>query len=758
MACEVQNWNLKDVAAALNERQCNGKRIAVPLFQRGKRWKPEQKLRLIDSLMNGYPVGTLLFHKRVENSEETYILVDGLQRASTIREYIENPTRFFIDNSIPEEFCSEALTILGKEPSNDNVCAVVEALNRYILGLKSYSNIQYIEPALEIVRELGIPSGIEMTEAFKLQDALKKFFNDKQSTYETIDNSQMPIVVYNGDEKTLDEIFERINSSGTPLSRFEVYSAAWPTDRRFKINNRRVVEAVVKKYEKMGSDGLALFGYDKAKILETHELTAFEYVFGLGKHLHDEYDMFRLEKAGDPTEVAKFGFELVNACLNNSDKIRDLYRDIYAMQDVNGFEKALTAAIDYVKGAIACITQFKGNSQKQKKPLHSKFQIMSMVASTFRKMYPEGDYSKQSDGWKQEKGAYEKRLREYYVFDIFCGCWSDGGTGKIFLAPGRYEKAISSGEWASALNSYYEGVAARLEKTPKKVSHASPRDLAFLNCVYAGKMTAWQQNSTDLFDIEHIAAKKILADLNSMVSGQGLAISSIANLCYLPQSLNRKKGASTIYDANLSASDLKQVEDKYTFTVKSDLDWTNATPPDYAALKAQYDAFCVKRFAAMEKIFRENLGLPARETPSPTPPAPNPANNATSYVSAPQNAAPSSVQDAPDGGNAPSAGDGVGAIAKYWIPKLVAEKLNAQEVAWLTTQAAKQHFGVTESFPLLELGGRNVQLTNNSEHPRYYSLPEPIVFGGKQYALSSQWREKGRAPLLAWLRGHGAEI
>lgn len=73
----------------------DGKKIVVPMFQRGERWKADQEKTFIDSLLKGYPIGTMLFYKRIENAREVYLLIDGLQRGNTIRKYMEDPTQFF---------------------------------------------------------------------------------------------------------------------------------------------------------------------------------------------------------------------------------------------------------------------------------------------------------------------------------------------------------------------------------------------------------------------------------------------------------------------------------------------------------------------------------------------------------------------------------------------------------------------------------------------------------------------------------------
>lgn len=110
MACNVQDWSLKDLTDALNNKHIDKKRIAVPLFQRGKRWKRDQEEKFIDSLKSGYPVGTMLFYETIEDNQSVYLLVDGLQRGNTIRKYITKPTEFFSSETIGDEICTKLLT------------------------------------------------------------------------------------------------------------------------------------------------------------------------------------------------------------------------------------------------------------------------------------------------------------------------------------------------------------------------------------------------------------------------------------------------------------------------------------------------------------------------------------------------------------------------------------------------------------------------------------------------------------------------
>lgn len=70
----------------------DNKRIVVPMFQRGKRWIRTQEQIFIDSLIKGYPVGTMLFYETFEDNKRIYILLDGLQQGNSIKKYMTNIT------------------------------------------------------------------------------------------------------------------------------------------------------------------------------------------------------------------------------------------------------------------------------------------------------------------------------------------------------------------------------------------------------------------------------------------------------------------------------------------------------------------------------------------------------------------------------------------------------------------------------------------------------------------------------------------
>ena len=610
-SCTCENWTLEDLANALQDMHKDNKTIAVPMFQRGKRWNRRQQESFIDSLIKGFPVGTMLFYETFEHGHQTYILVDGLQRGNSIKTYMNNPTDFFYDSNISDAFCKNVLELIDAGYSTDNCNKVRTILTNFIKQQKTFKNLQYYEPA-KLISE-AFDAGYACIGG--LIEVIGKFFDERQSLYDQIALTVIPVIVYHGAEENLPEIFDRINSQGTPLDQYEVYAAAWPVNKRFAVSNEAIVEAAIKKYDAFVADGFSIHGYDREAMRTSKKVNAFEYLFGLSKYLTVKYDLLGFNKSLADDTVNPLGFELVNACLNDTDRIKTLYQNIYELPSIDMFEQALYSAIDFVVGAVSAITRFKGNSHNGKiKLFHSKYQILSMISTTFKEMYGKGDFSTVDPQWDNKKVGLAKNLRLYYVYDIITNYWNEGGTGKIHSAakPNRYMQEISPRAWKIALDSYFEKSMFRTESS--KIAGPKSEEYVILNCIYLSTFTAMDQLSIDRFDVEHIAPKDQMKKLIAKCNGSGLPISSIANLCYLPEYVNRSKRDRNFYqDTNyLQQIDLDVVEQKYSFTTREDLEWMDIpydTAEDFDVLKQFFTEFCTARFETLKKLFCQSMGI-----------------------------------------------------------------------------------------------------------------------------------------------------
>ena len=607
--CTVENWTLESLSSALQDMNKDNKRIAVPMFQRGKRWNADQQRTFIDSLIKGFPVGTMLFYETFEDGVQTYILVDGLQRGNSIKKYMNNPTEFFYDKNISDELCQSILQIVNANVS-ENYTLLRSILTDFIKKQRSFNNLQYYLPAKCIAETFSASPDV----IGNLIEVIADFFEERQALYNQIALTVIPVIVYHGEEENLPEIFDRINSQGTPLDQYEVYAAAWPVSHRFKISNTDIVECAIKKYDAFVEDGFIIHGYDRETMRSSKKVNAFEYLFGLGKFLVNKYDILGFQKTLPDDTVNPLGFELVNACLNDTNKIKTLYRNIYDIKEIDKFESALMNSIDFVVASVSPIMRFKGNSRSGAKLFHSKYQILSMISTTFKEMYIGMNYTDISENWSSKKDTISKNLRLYYVYDIITNYWSEGGTNKIHSAakPNRYASEISPRAWRNALDAFFDRSMFRAES--RQIANPKSEEIVFLNCIYLNTFTAMDQLSVNKFDIEHIAPKEQMKKLIAATKGNGLPISSIANLCYLPEYVNRSKRDRNFYqdEKYLQHINLEEVERKYSFTSREDLEWMDMQydrSEDFAILKQAYVDFCNSRFSIMKKLFCKSMGI-----------------------------------------------------------------------------------------------------------------------------------------------------
>ena len=136
-----------------------GRIFLSPDFQRHVVWKPEQKSRFIESVLMGLPLPPIYLKK---DSATRYIVVDGLQRTSTLRDFMEGN-----------------LTLSGLEPEGKNVL-----------------------------------EGATINTLDNIKEGLKAQFEDRQMFIYVMEPSVPMSVVY--------DVFNRINTGGTQLSRQEI--------------------------------------------------------------------------------------------------------------------------------------------------------------------------------------------------------------------------------------------------------------------------------------------------------------------------------------------------------------------------------------------------------------------------------------------------------------------------------------------------------------------------------------------------------
>lgn len=613
---KYESWNLRKITKALEEHNVDNVKIEVPMFQRNLVWSEEQKKTFIDSVKKGFPIGTLLFYK--VKDKDTYSLIDGLQRSTTIKDFMKSPTSYFETQDVDDEVIETLYKLFERNTDKREFYETMRMeIQEYVRQNDlSSSNLSY-DLAKMLVERYAKKEDLKTLD--KTVNAVTPCIEEFSKLYEEIAQSPIPVMIFSGDESDLPTVFERINNQGTLLGKYQIYAASWAVKNyTVVIENEEVLNHIIAKYDDFVSEGFELSGYDRNAMLDTRQVSLFEYALGFGKYISDKYDKLFV-KNKSLLEINQIGFELLNACFGCHNKqIKDLHEKLNTV-DINLLEKRLDEIIQLIDGILAPFIGFKANSRGNIPIYHAQYQIVSIIACTFREKYNINNLDKEKIDWKQKYALLKMNIPQHYVFDIIARVWSDGSLGKLYstLNDNKYLRPIEKSLWETKLEDWLNNTLTRREKT--NVASPKPVEKLFLNCIFVNTITAREQLSPDVkFDIEHLATKEILKKVIKKHSWEGMPISSIANICYLPEYDNRAKKGKTIYQnkayleyIETKGLTLNDIESKYTFTERNDLQWLEEcySNDQYSEYLDKYCDFLKRRFVKMKEAFYTSLGI-----------------------------------------------------------------------------------------------------------------------------------------------------
>ncbi|HOI46996.1 MAG TPA: DUF262 domain-containing protein [Bacilli bacterium] len=123
-------------------------KIVVPKFQRKSVWTFNQSAKFIESILLGLPTPDLFMFRKVDKGEEKFLLIDGFQRITTIRQFIQgvfiksnNEEKKF---SIPFKNSNWSGKAYGNLDEED-----INYINDYSLKISVFDSIQQKDQATE---------------------------------------------------------------------------------------------------------------------------------------------------------------------------------------------------------------------------------------------------------------------------------------------------------------------------------------------------------------------------------------------------------------------------------------------------------------------------------------------------------------------------------------------------------------------------------------------------------------------------------
>ena len=599
----MQNhWKPDSYTAEALETLIKEKKITIPPYQRGIVWDDKKKDKLIDTIKNGFPFGSILLYEDPQNG--TFQLIDGLQRSSTIFEFVNNPAKYFNIDDIDEMAISQIFKLIEVSGNETEIkekikAALMNWVHNKHKTMKDVKSMQYIDFAYVLAEDF--PTLNNPAKLRKIAEIITPMLTEYMSMCDLMLNAQIPALKFYGSEEVLPEIFERINSTGATLTKYQIFSATW-SNVGIKVKDdslKDILDFVCNRYDSMVGGNFEIANYDSTKIKRDKVVSAFDLCFGFGKLLVKQYP-YLFGNSGDPLKIESIGFTLINSCLGNRfSELKQLHTNLKNLGDdnVNKLLVEILLCCKTINRYLNVLTAFKGNSRDSKNVRinHTELQIASIIVSMFTTQHlsfvfnddgeivdKKYDFDHISEAWELNKEAFCRNMRIAYLQDILSEKWKGSGDRKleyILANPDYYRRNISFEEFEKNFDNWYTTILfGRNEE--KKVQLPKESDHVILNLVYAKTFSAIDHLDESKFDIEHLIPKNLLKKrLEEYNRGKDdelrikLPISSIGNVCYLPENLNRSKGNKTIYEVNYDEDQLEEIETKYSFTKKEDMDW-----------------------------------------------------------------------------------------------------------------------------------------------------------------------------------------
>lgn len=214
----------------------------IPFFQRRYKWSPEKRRDLFDSIIKGYPIGTVLLWKPSDDivynpdyedrsigsytsdtpSEYSNYILDGFQRLSTIVGCLINPNTTNLIRDEIEWLENFNLIYNFKDDRVEIGPKNIEKLDFYKVQLYKLADTrEFYDIQTKFAQNINLLNGED------INNYLSKF---KEIAYKIQDYMLPSVDISGGDFETANQMFVRVNTQGEPVNEEEQLSAITSTE------------------------------------------------------------------------------------------------------------------------------------------------------------------------------------------------------------------------------------------------------------------------------------------------------------------------------------------------------------------------------------------------------------------------------------------------------------------------------------------------------------------------------------------------
>lgn len=571
--------------------------VMVPTFQRSLVWSSEQKEEFIKSALEGNPFGVILLYDDIQSRK--LVIVDGLQRYTTLKKYDQNPFEYIdIKSDDHPQIPTIVYHVLQEYP--DSTEQVVEEQLQKIIK-------ESVEEHQGDLKRTNVFTSAVHKKLLSYYPGIKESpvemyifseLNDLWRTIEnmiTIDNLTIPAIIFQGDKSELPNIFEALNTKGTKLSKYEVFASTW-SDVLLHAVDSDIAKIIDKRYMKvMEETELSIEGYTEGQIEAQKKITLYEFCFALGhmiKGTRNQAGKYIFGNKGirDLDAVDSIGFTAANTFLKKH--LKDLpYLNKYVNNNVkpSNISKFKSMILKAFKEVEDILYPYIHEYTK-----YIEAQILSIVYTWFNIHY-EIDIQtleiKEKHYFIEEEIKFKTHMPYRFLFDIINNYWSGTGDTKLFdiidadLANNRYLQAITENQWRQLLDEWFIGQLSKRMKT------ITAENKLFYSYFMYGINTVYKDKA---YLPCFVIPKYYLEKTNEIIS-----VGNIANLYFLPKEYKTyKNDILNSSKVDINDVDLYPSYDQIYEVMRSDV----------VDKKTYYD-FLTVRFKNMVDQFINNLGV-----------------------------------------------------------------------------------------------------------------------------------------------------
>lgn len=573
-------WRLADIKEYIDENSKSGRFfIQIPKFQRTIVWKEAKIRMLVDSIYNGFPIGSLLAYQTGEQKNQKVVLqlVDGLQRVTAISRYLENPLKYApIGTLFSEEFFIAAAENVYGSSTNENLKKIHANIR---LWLSEVGEFQYGEKYnFKSLAKFLSGGNIEIeTQLLHMSVSGDAALGEVSRKVQLIENYLLQVLIYSGPIENVPTIFERINSQGEQLSKYEILAASWYSTR-VAIENVEVKAAISQKYKVLVDSGYEVQGFEDPDTDVLPEYNLYEYLFGLGKVLTKKYKVL-FHAPDNDDENSPIAFQIFTVvCQLPVSKMGSLPEHLPRLSDgvinVEAIEKAVFEACDSVSKSLEQYLTLKLNEQNLGSSGVGQNQAISFITSFIANSYGR-DFQKKNT---EIANTISNNVPAHFLVDVLRGTWGGSGDSTLFertwenrlistssdhspqeviVASPHYLNSIDADSLRKSLASWHEDQLNKRQSERQSL----PKDIRpVLRFVYSS-LVSFQQNKGQEFELEHVYPVSYLKNLIQASGSEGWPISALGNLMLLPKDMNRIKKANLLGDYIESLQHLNQIQE-----------------------------------------------------------------------------------------------------------------------------------------------------------------------------------------------------